>query len=461
MAAMVLVATAPHAAPWSLEKCVQAALKQSRLVRGADLNLELAQKQVSEAWSGLFPTVDGNLSYTRNLTANEVFFPRIILDNTAPPDEFIAIDFSQKNNWLATVAFDQPLFRAEALIGVGAAKRFRNLREEELRGRQLETATRTRRSYYELLLAQENVRLIDESLRRIQQSLDESRAMNRAGLVSNYDVLRLEVEWEAVSASREQAGDAVAAARRQLNITMGIGVHQPTEVVGRLVDIDPQDTHTTAPFATVPEVATPAGAWQLGRENRSDLRQLRLLRLLNEAQLGAARAAFFPKLSAFANYQLTAQENGRPNFFGEDENDRTSAWQAGLRLEVPIFDGPGRPARASQRRIEIERVEAQLVEAEEQARAQIAGALDRLEESATRASAQARAVAQARRGFEIASLEFREGIGSQLQVTDSEEALRRSEFNYALAVRDYLAAAADFDLAIGIIPGVAPAQGDS
>ena len=64
------------------------------------------------------------------------------------------------------------------------------------------------------------------------------------------------------------------------------------------------------------------------------------------------------------------------------------------------------------------------------------------------------AVEQAQRGFEIASAQYREGLGSQLEITDSEVALRVSEFNYAQAVYDYLVAEAQLDQAVGQVPMV-------
>ena len=56
--------------------------------------------------------------------------------------------------------------------------------------------------------------------------------------------------------------------------------------------------------------------------------------------------------------------------------------------------------------------------------------------------------------FEIASAQYREGLGSQLELTDSEVALRESEFNYAQAAYDFLVAQANLDLAVGSVPMV-------
>ena len=52
----------------------------------------------------------------------------------------------------------------------------------------------------------------------------------------------------------------------------------------------------------------------------------------------------------------------------------------------------------------------------------------------------------------IASAEYREGIGSQLQVTDAEVALRQAQFNYAQAIYDFLTARAQLELALGLVP---------
>jgi outer membrane protein TolC len=62
------------------------------------------------------------------------------------------------------------------------------------------------------------------------------------------------------------------------------------------------------------------------------------------------------------------------------------------------------------------------------------------------------AESQAQRGFEIAIAQYREGLGSQLELTDSEVALRQSEINYAGAVYDYLSAWAELDRAVGESP---------
>ena len=75
-----------------------------------------------------------------------------------------------------------------------------------------------------------------------------------------------------------------------------------------------------------------------------------------------------------------------------------------------------------------------------------------MSEARERADAQRLAVRQAQRGFDIARAQYREGLAGQLELTDSEVALRQSEFNYAQAVYDYLVARARLDQSVGSVP---------
>ena len=90
--------------------------------------------------------------------------------------------------------------------------------------------------------------------------------------------------------------------------------------------------------------------------------------------------------------------------------------------------------------------------AADRAEVQLRNLMDEAREARERAGGQRLAVSQAQRGYEIASAQYREGLGSQLELTDAEVALRQSEFNYAQAVYDYLATRARLDEAAGQVP---------
>ena len=143
--------------PYTLERAVSIALRNNRQMAVAQYDLDVANKQVSEAYGALFPEIDGFASMQRNLELPSAFLPKIFIDPDADPDELIAVTFGADNQWNAGLAVTQPLFDAGVFVGVGTAGSFRNLAREVLRGSAQGVATSTRIAYLNVLLAQEAV----------------------------------------------------------------------------------------------------------------------------------------------------------------------------------------------------------------------------------------------------------------------------------------------------------------
>lgn len=440
---------------------METALRQSLDIQDAYLALEEANERVSEAWAGVMPQVDLSSSYTRNIAPAVAFFPGEFFPG-GEPGEYVKVQFGQDNAWSAAFTLDQPLFQAQAFIGVGAAARYKNLQEEVLRGRAQSLVTRVRLAYYALLLAQEDLRLITESVDRVRQSVEETRAMNRAGISSDYDVLRLEVELANLEPNLRRAADGVVQARRQLAIELNLENLEGLRVTGSLAAMDLNDLQDNNPANLEilhlgrMDLALGSGvgeALELAMESRSDLRQLELTENLRTAELRAEQVEYFPTVSFFGNYSIDAQQNGSPKFFGDERQRGTSKW-VGVRVSLPLFTGFRRDARIDQKRALLSQARNQSALARLQAEGAVKSIREQAEEALARARGQRLAVEQAQRGFEIASAQYREGLSSQLERRDAEVALRQSEFNYAQAVYDFLVFQAQLDEAVGQVPMV-------
>ncbi|MGE0160784.1 MAG: TolC family protein [Gemmatimonadales bacterium] len=446
---------------YGLEQLARTALDSNRDLVAARQGLEVAEEQVSEAWSNVYPSIDLNASYSRNISPAVNFLPAIFFDPSAGPDDYIPIRFGADNTWSSTLSIEQPLFRPSVFIAVGAAGRFRSFQNEVVRGEAQTVVTGLRTAYYQLLLAQEQVRLTERSVERVRESLHETRALNRAGLASDYDVLRLEVELANLEPNLRRAQNTVLQARRQLAIQADIDDQESLRVEGTLAEMDLEDPSANSaanqqvlafmgfPVASDGDVDE---ALETAARSRSDLRQLELNEDLRRTEMRVQQMSYLPEVTLFGNYIISAQDNGSPNFFAAGDGQRAYSRILGLRVSVPIFSGFGRDARIDQRRASVRQAEAQTSQAVDLAASQVRSLVENADEALDRARAQRLAVTQAGRGFEIASAQYREGLGSQLELTDSEVALRQSEFNYAQAVYDYLVARAQLDQATGQVP---------
>lgn len=445
----------------TLEQALGLAMSRNRELQVARLDLESAEGRVKEAWGNVFPTLDLTANYTRSLSVPANFLPRIIFDPDADPDELIAVKFGADNAWNFQLRAEQPLFEASAFVGVGAAGRYESLQTEVVRGRTIDVVTRVKVAYYDALLAQEAVRLSENTVERVRKTLDETRKMFEAGLSSSYDVLRLEVELANLEPQLRRSQNASLAARRQLGVELNIENLDSVRVAGSLFDYDPQRESVAGAEAAAlvrnggpPRVLDSEQAVQIAQERRSDLRQLELTESLRRTELKVEQSEYLPKVSLFGTYSIAAQENGSPNFFGSGSQERSYGRQVGIQVSMPLFSGFQRPARTAQKRAAISAVQAQYALARDQAEAEVKSLVDQSDEARDRTSAQRLALGQAERGYEIARAQYREGIGSQLEITDAEVALRQSEFNYAEAVYDYLVAQARLEQAMGMVPEI-------
>ena len=390
----------------------------------------------------------------------ETFLPALIFDPTADPDALVPVRFGADNIWSTNVTLEQALFKPSVFVALGAAGRFENFEQESLGGRTQGIVTQVRVLYYSLLLAQEQARLVENSVERVRKSLQDTRALNKAGIAADYDMLRLEVELGNLEPNLFRARNSVTQARRELGVELALDNLDDISVAGSLAQIDLDNFEANSPenreilaFSTWTTESLTDDVVRAALEGRSDLRQLDLSEGLRQSELSLERVQYLPEIVLFGSYGIAAQQNGNPAFFGES-NERTYSTQAGVRVTWPIFSGFSRDARIDQRRASLRQAETMTRLARARADSEVETIWDQMLEARARADAQRRAVGQASRGFDIASAQYQEGLGSQLELTDSEVALRQSEFNYAQAAYDFLVAQANLDLAVGSVPMV-------
>ncbi|MDW8285539.1 MAG: TolC family protein [Bacteroidota bacterium] len=430
--------------PLRLEDALQIALDRNRQLRVAVLEWERAQQQVRESWGNVYPEITAQTQYTNNVRRPVFFFP----DFTAEPGPdgkrpLRPITVGALNAWNTVLTVRQALFQGQVFVGLGVAQVYEELAEEALRGSSLQVVTAVKQAFYGVLLAQEQLRLVQQSIERTEAALREARALQAQGLVSGYDVLRLEVQLANLQPQLIRTQNGVEAAKNALKAQIGLDVEAPIEVSGALAYADAR------PIPSLEE------AFAIAQERRSDLRQARIRARLEAQRVAAERAALYPSLYAFASWQGQAQgEQFRFFGMGDPQQRFVSSLAVGLQLQVPIFSGFRRIARIEQAQLGYRQARTQQEQLEELAKAELRTLIGNLREALARVEAQNRAVEQARKGYEIARARYREGTGSQLEITDAEFLLTQAEVNRLQAIYDALIARAELDRAMGYVPEI-------
>lgn len=461
----------PGSGALPLRSAVTIALANSVQIEAARLAVNIAEHRISEAYSGVFPRVSLEASYRRNADGVEQVFDG---DKTEVMESQSSID----NAWSAGLRLNQAVLDMRVFSGLEAAQELRELRGEELRGAAQQLVDLVRRRYFAALLAQERELLTEQSIARLQQTLRETRARYREGFASEDEVLRLEVQIANLEANLLQARNQIAAAHGALLVALGQDPLQAVTLQGTLSEL--RLSGAAANSAANADLLAVAGAERLaaaGTEelrrsamtDRSDLRQIRAAETLAGLQLDVQEAAYLPTISASANADFTSADEDFDREYGirspgrDGEKDKWTQWQLsasiGVSLQWQIFGGFGHDARVAQRREEVRQANARLRQSELEMRYQVSTMIGSLHEAQARAAGRLRSIEQAERSYAIAAARYREGVGSQLDVTAAESTLLESQFSYAQAAHDYLAAASQLEVAVGQVPlaALAPA----
>jgi outer membrane protein TolC len=151
----------------------------------------------------------------------------------------------------------------------------------------------------------------------------------------------------------------------------------------------------------------------------------------------------YPNLAFFANYQQ--------NNFGDKIDYGTwysnSFW--GFKIGVPIFSGFGNKANLIKRNISIEQTLISMKAFENASQMEVSAALAKYDRSVKTIEIQKQNLALANEILNISSTKLKEGVGSNLEITNAQQEVKTSQTNYLNAIYDLLNAQIELKKAYG------------
>jgi multidrug efflux pump subunit AcrA (membrane-fusion protein) len=139
--------------------------------------------------------------------------------------------------------------------------------------------------------------------------------------------------------------------------------------------------------------------------------------------------------------------------------DFRTNWTVGASLNVPILTGGRIAANAAAAEAQVDAARLQLQQTQELADLDSRQALAELVAARAAWEATAGTIEQADRAYQIAGVRYRNGVSTQLELSDSQLALEQAQANRAQAARDLQVARARVALLPALPLGTTPAGG--
>jgi outer membrane protein len=179
-------------------------------------------------------------------------------------------------------------------------------------------------------------------------------------------------------------------------------------------------------------------------DNHPAIRQLQIQSSLLDKNIAIQRADYFPTLALFGQYDFQSQDNT----FKFKDYLWAKSFMVGLNLSYTLFEGFGRSARIEQAIIDKDKVDLTRRKYEEGLKIKIQQAKMGMEEAKKRIDAQEKSLQQADKALKIAQSRYKNGVGTQLELIDTQAALTIAQTNHAQAIYDFLVAKADWENAV-------------
>ncbi|HEX5725357.1 MAG TPA: TolC family protein [Longimicrobiaceae bacterium] len=335
------------------------------------------------------------------------------------------LPFGRENTWRFGFTVAQDVFsggRVSAQNRIADAGRRRA--ETELASTRAQLVLDVTQAYYDAVLSDRLLEIAEATLQQAETTLGQTQLARQVGNQPEFELLRAQVTRDNQRPVVIQRRSDRELAYVRLKLLLNLPLEQPLALTTGLNDEQP-----------VPVAAYAANQALLGDTtlaNRAPVRQAQEQVRVQQEAVRIARAQRLPSVSLNMNYGRVGYPQGTfPAWSDFREN-----WTVGASLSVPLFTG-GR-LRGDQVVAEANLLEARarLAQTEALTKLDTRTALERLEAARAAYAASAGTVEQAGRAYQIAEIRYREGISTQVELTDSRILLQQAQANRALAARD-------------------------
>lgn len=402
---------------FKLEDAVKIALRQNRSVIDSDISYDKASSSVGEARTAMSTKVSANFKQTR-------LGYRTVMAATGAP-------LNKKDTQSYYAELSQPLFLGKkdraalesARIGRDIAGFSKTLTKQQI-------IMIVSMRYYSWLFARAVESVGKEDLDLAQAHFELVSKRYAAQQTSKYEVLRAEVRLtQSKSAYLKSQNDAKLAELDLLNV-LSLPIDGGIDTKAKLVAID-YEAELDKDLETAKKV-------------REDIKIKTKMQDIAQQTMVAAKGENQPVVSLWAQYGVEDPSSRYSGAFKRDDY-----WMAGLVMNVPIVDAGLTKSKVAKAHTEIRKAKNDLEDTLEQAELEIRQAALTLHSSAEIVAAQKENMKQAEETVRLAKVRYENGIFTQVDLFDAENAWSNTKLLYNQAVLGHHNARLAYQLAVG------------
>ncbi|WP_409278335.1 AdeC/AdeK/OprM family multidrug efflux complex outer membrane factor [Pseudomonas defluvii] len=378
----------------ALQQLIQTALVNNRDLRVAALNIDAYRAQYRIQRADLFPAVSANGSGSRQ---------RVPGDVSSTGDATIN---SQYSATLGVSAYELDLFGRVRSLSEQALETYLSS-EQARRSTQISLVASVANAYLTWQADQALLKLTEETLKTYEESYQLTKRSNEVGVSSALDLSQARTSVEGARVKLAQYQRLVAQDLNSLTVLLG------TSVPANL----PASQELNANLLS----EVPAGLPSELLQRRPDIQEAEHLLKAANANIGAARAAFFPSISLTANAGTLSPDMGGLFKGG------SGTWLFQPQINLPIFNAGSLRASLDYSKIQKDINVAKYEKTIQTAFQEVSDGLAARQTFKEQLQAQRDLVAANQDYYRLAERRYRIGIDSNLTFLDAQRSLFSSQ----------------------------------
>ncbi|BBF85381.1 RND efflux system, outer membrane lipoprotein CmeC [Aquitalea magnusonii] len=381
----------------AMQRLIRLALENNRDLRVAALNIETARAQYQITKADLFPSISASGSGTNQ---------RISANSSSTGSATLSHSYSAG---IGFSAYELDVFGRLSSLKQQALENFFSL-EETRRSTQISLVAEVANAYLTLLADRQHLKVAEATVKSQQASLELTRRKMEVGAATELDLS--DAESTVQSALSDQAAYLSQVAQDENALTLLVGTTIPADILqggelstqGKLADL-------------------PAGLPSELLQRRPDILAAEHDLKAANANIGAARAKFFPSIS------LTASAGASSSNLSDLFKAGSGTWSFSPSINLPIFNAGSLSANLESAKVARDISVAKYEKAIQTAFSEVSNALAVRGTVSTQLRAQQALVQSSQRSLQLSEARFKVGVDSYLTLLVAQRSLYSAQQN--------------------------------
>lgn len=426
------------ASRFTLQECLTYAFEHNENIIIANLEIDAAKAKTGEYLSAGFPQIDASASVNKNFILRRTWLDGSKFDPSVPEGTLVQLEFGTPYDAEYGVGLSQMIFNGSYLVGIKASKTYQELSRKDHIKSKIDVNESVTKAYYSVLVSSMLLETVNSNFQRLDSLVRETSIMQENGFVELLDLNRTKVEYNNIKTQKTNAERAVEISKGLLKFQMGMPVTAEFDIAEKLTDME---------FNFQEELQM-----NYSYQRRIEHSKLKTNRDLAELEMKNNKSQYLPNIDLIASWGMNA---GVVDFsdLSEFRNDRiwTNYQLAGLSFKLPIFDGLYKAKKIQQDKIKLQQIDYRRIMLENSIQMEVNQMRKTLVMNLDLLSSQDENKQLAESVYNQTKIKYQEGVGTNLEVIDADNAFKQAQSNYLNALYDALIAHVDYQKALGIL----------